>query len=203
MHILVNNAGVFCSERALTTDGFEMHFGTNHLGHFLLTNLLLDTLKASRPSRIINVSSAMQRFSRINRDDLNMEKSYNSLKAYGSSKLANVFFTRGLAKRLLGTGVTVNSADPGAVNTDILRNNRIMRALIMLVFNFFYKSAKSGAQTQIALALDPELEQVSNLYFVDCKPSTLLPHARDDDTAEWLWRESERMTQLNSVATIH
>lgn len=113
LHLLINNAGVMMCPKALTKDGFEMQIGTNHLGHFLLTNLLLDLLKASAPSRIVNVSSAGHTMSDINKDDLMSEKSYSKLKAYAQSKLANVLFSTELAKKLEGTGVTVNSLHPG------------------------------------------------------------------------------------------
>ena len=106
LDILINNAGVMACPKASTKDGFELQLGTNHLGHFLLTNLLLDRLKASTPSRVVNLSSLAHRFGTINKRDLNSEKSYNQVTAYCQSKLANVLFTRELAKRLQGTGVT-------------------------------------------------------------------------------------------------
>lgn len=114
LHILINNAGVMAiPERQITKDGFEMQIGTNHLGHFLLTNLLLDTIKASAPARIINVSSLAHTFGKINCDDIQSEKSYARWTAYGQSKLANILFSRELAKRLKGTNVNVNSLHPG------------------------------------------------------------------------------------------
>lgn len=184
---------------ALTKDGFEMQLGTNHLGHFLLTNLLLDTLKASKPSRIVNVSSNGHFFGRINREDLNMEKSYDQYQAYFRSKLCNVLFTRALAKRLLATGVTANSLHPGVVDTELLRYSSLMNCLLGIIYPILSKTPKSGAQTQLAIALDPELEQVSGRYFADCKIIKESLQARDDDTAEWLWKESEKLTQLHMV----
>lgn len=195
MHILINNAGVLGADYTITEDGVELHMGTNHFGHFLLTNLLLDTIKASAPSRIINVSSVVHKFGEINRDDLNMEKSYGKYKAYAHSKLANILFTRALAKRLTGTGVVTNSLHPGGVNTDIGRHIKIVRCLIWPFLPFF-KTPKSGAQTSIALALDPDLETVSGKYFSDCKVARESAAAQSDDTAEWLWYESERVTGL-------
>lgn len=196
MDILINNAGVaYLNPRAESVDGFEMQLAVNHLGHFLLTNLLLDTLKASMPSRIINVSSVGHRFGRINRIDLNMEKSYSSHKAYFRSKLANVLFTRSLAKRLLATGVTANSLDPGVINTKLLRHMSSI-AWLWNVVRHLVKTAKSGAQTTIALAVDPELEQVSGKYFKECHIATESERARDDELAEWLWTTSETMTGL-------
>lgn len=113
LDILINNAGVMAMPKALTKDGFEMQLGVNHLGHFLLTNLLLDILKASAPSRIIILSSLAHKYGEINRDDLNSEKSYNKYKAYSQSKLSNILMCQELARRLKGTGVTVNSVHPG------------------------------------------------------------------------------------------
>lgn len=122
LHILINNAGVMAIPKSQTKDGFEMQIGTNHMGHFLLTNLMLDLLKQSAPSRIINLSSLFHWYGRINKEDLNSEKSYWRWLAYGQSKLANILFTRELAKRLEGSGVTANSCHPGAVNTELMRD---------------------------------------------------------------------------------
>lgn len=144
LHILVNNAGVMAIPKAVTKDGFEMQIGTNHMGHFLLTNLLLDVLKQSSPSRIINVSSLFHWYGRINKEDLNSEKSYWRWIAYGQSKLANILFTRELSKRLEGTGVTVNAVHPGAVRTGLTRDVDMLSKLELnfyhfyLSINFFY-----------------------------------------------------------------
>lgn len=122
LHILINNAGVMACPKALTRDGFEMQIGTNHMGHFLLTNLLLDLLKQSSPSRIVILSSMFHWYGRINKEDLNSEKSYWRWAAYGQSKVANILFARELAKKLAGTGVTANSVHPGAVKTGLTRD---------------------------------------------------------------------------------
>jgi NAD(P)-dependent dehydrogenase (short-subunit alcohol dehydrogenase family) len=122
LHILINNAGVMAIPKSFTEDGFEMQFGTNHLGHFLLTNLLLDLLKSSAPSRIVNISSLMHKFGQIKRDDVMNEQSYSRWLNYANSKLANILFTRELVKRLEGTGVTANSVHPGVVNTDLSKD---------------------------------------------------------------------------------
>lgn len=166
LDVLINNAGVMMCPKMLTKDGFEMQLGTNHMGHFLLTNLLLDLIKKSAPSRIINVSSLAHVGGKINKEDLNSEKSYNEITAYCQSKLANVLFTRELAKRLEGTGVTANSLHPGAVNTELTRHiHPILMCLSKPFLPFFFKSPKSGAQTQIRLACDPELETTTGKYF--------------------------------------
>ncbi|XP_060655202.1 retinol dehydrogenase 13-like isoform X1 [Drosophila nasuta] len=199
LHILINNAGVMRCPRMLTKDGFEMQLGVNHIGHFLLTNLLLDVLKKSAPSRIVNVSSLAHTRGAININDLNSEKSYDEGSAYSQSKLANVLFTRELAKRLEGTGVTVNALHPGVVNTELGRH--------MKIFNTFFgrfilkgllwpllKTPKSGAQTTLYAAIDPELNGVSGLYFSDCKPKKMAPAAFDEKTGKLLWEESEKWT---------
>lgn len=181
--------------RCHTEDGFEMQMGTNHLGHFLLTNLLLDTLKASAPSRIINVSSMLHKYGQLDRDDFNMDKGYNRHKAYFNSKLANILFTRELSKRLHGTGVTVYALHPGVVNTELQRNHLLSRILLAPGMIFF-KTAKSGAQTTIALALDPAYDVISGNYYADCKVANESAAARDDGTADWLWKISEELTGL-------
>lgn len=201
LDILISNAGVMAMPKALTKDGFEMQLGVNHLGHFLLTNLLLDILKASAPSRIIVLSSLAHKYGEINRDDLNSEKSYNKYKAYSQSKLANILFTQELARRLKGTGVTVNSVHPGVVKTDLGRHlvHSYVKKLIDPFTYYFFKTAKSGAQTTIRLAVDPELGKITNQYFADCKPQQVRPSAcRNNGDAEWLWKESEKMTKLSS-----
>lgn len=166
LDVLINNAGIMMCPKMLTKDGFEMQLGTNHLGHFLLTNLLLDVLKKSSPSRIINVSSMAHTSGKLNKEDLNSEQSYGIFVAYCQSKLANVLFTRELAKRLSATSVTVNSLHPGAVRTDLQRHvNPIFKYIMTPVTGFLFKNAKSGAQTQIRLAVDPELDKVTGKYF--------------------------------------
>lgn len=180
-----------------TPEGLELHIGTNHFGHFLLTNLLLETLKASTPSRIVVVASLFHKMGKINRDDLNFKTTkYSQWSAYAQSKLANILFTRALAKRLQGTGVVVNSLCPGGVKTDITRDQNIFMKLLFFVIQFLYKTPKSGAQTSIALAVDPDLEKVSGKYFSDCKIVAESKEAQDDETAEWLWNKSEEITGL-------
>jgi len=198
LHILINNAGVMWCPKSYTKDGFEMHFGTNHLGHFLLTHLLLDLLKASSPSRIINVSSLGHKFTDIDKGDLMGDKSYGKMKAYGQSKLANILFSRELAKKLAGTGVTVNSCHPGAVKTDLARhtNEYVRKYVFEPLFSPFIKNAWEGAQTQICLAVDPDLEKVTGKYFSDCAEVTPSEHARNDETAVWLYKKSMELVKL-------
>lgn len=171
LDILINNAGIMACPKSLTEDGFEMQIGVNHMGHFLLTNLLLDMIVKSAPSRIVNVSSVAHKYGKINKDDLNSEKSYNPITAYSQSKLANVLFTRELARKLQDTGVSVYSLHPGVINTELGRHlgDSLCVALsakitkpISWVLN---KTPKAGAQTTITVAVDPDLEHVTGEYF--------------------------------------
>jgi NAD(P)-dependent dehydrogenase (short-subunit alcohol dehydrogenase family) len=204
IHILINNAGVMMCPYSKTKDGFEMQFGVNHLGHFLLTSLLLDRLKQDAPSRIINVSSLAHEYGAMNFDDLMSEKSYNRFSAYSQSKLANVLFSRELAKRLEGTSVTVCSLHPGSVRTELARHvtsSLWLGIVYVLAYPFFMISSKSawqGAQTNIYCAVAEELEGVSGLYYSDCAEKKLKPHALDDAVAKKLWEVSEQLTEVNS-----
>ncbi|MBN3277866.1 RDH13 dehydrogenase, partial [Polyodon spathula] len=170
LDLLINNAGIMMCPKWKTEDGFEMQFGVNHLGHFLLTNSLLDLLKKSSPSRIINVSSLAHEKGQIHFDDINLDKDYDPYKSYRQSKLANVLFTRELAHRLQGAGVTANSLHPGVVNTALGRHisptialwKRIIFAPFILLL---LKTPWQGAQTTIHCAVAEELEHTSGLYF--------------------------------------
>ncbi|XP_062133064.1 retinol dehydrogenase 13-like [Drosophila sulfurigaster albostrigata] len=204
LDILINNAGVMRCPRSLTKDGFEMQIGVNHLGHFLLTNLMLDLLKKSRPSRIVVVSSLAHTRGEINIGDLNSELSYDEGKAYSQSKLANVLFTQELAKRLDGTGVTVNALHPGIVDTELFRHmgfftNFFAGLFVKPLFWPFVKTPKSGAQTSLYVALDPELASVSGKYFSDCQITEAAPAAQDVTIAKWLWAVSEKWTRSEVI----
>ncbi|XP_023177894.2 retinol dehydrogenase 13-like isoform X2 [Drosophila hydei] len=204
LHILINNAGVMRCPRMLTKDGFEMQLGVNHMGHFLLTNLLLDLLKKGAPSRIVNVSSLAHTRGSININDLNSEQSYSEGDAYSQSKLANVLFTRELAKRLKGSGVTVNALHPGVVDTELGRHMKILngafgRIVLRTLLWPLLKTPKSGAQTSLYAALDPDLENVTGVYFSDCKEKQVAPAATDDKTGKLLWEESEKWTHLKKL----
>ncbi|XP_078593315.1 retinol dehydrogenase 14-like isoform X1 [Branchiostoma floridae x Branchiostoma japonicum] len=204
LDILINNAAVSACPKWVTEDGFERQFATNHLGHFLLTNLLLDLLKTSAPSRVIVVSAVLYKRGKINFDDINGEKSYSPHGAYCQSMLASVLFMRELAKRLEGTGVTANALHPGVVSTELSRNFSTTLGWIMLLLGPFFtawvylfaKTAKQGAQTTVRLAVDKELETTSGAYFSDCKPHELAPVGKDDVTARKLWQVSEEMVGL-------
>jgi NAD(P)-dependent dehydrogenase (short-subunit alcohol dehydrogenase family) len=198
LHILINNAGVMACPKSQTTDGFEMHMGTNHLGHFLLTNLLLDLVKAASPSRIVVVSSEGHKLSDINRDDFMSEKSYSRFKAYGQSKLANILFANQLASKIEGSGVTVNSCHPGVVKTELGRHmsENLRKYLIEPLFGAFFKTPWEGAQTQLFLALDPELDNVTGKYFTNCTEKIPSVPARSHETAEWLWNKSLQLMNM-------
>ncbi|NXG01727.1 RDH12 dehydrogenase, partial [Sakesphorus luctuosus] len=197
LHILINNAGVMLCPYSKTADGFEMHLGVNHLGHFLLTFLLLERLKQSAPARIVNVSSLAHHGGRIRFHDLHGEKNYNRGLAYCHSKLANVLFTRELARRLqgkllyfaIGTKVTANALHPGSVHSELVRHSFVMTWL-WKIFSFFLKTPWEGAQTSIYCAVAEELDSVTGQYFSDCQPAYVSPRGRDDETARKLWSVS-------------
>lgn len=196
LHILLNNAGVMVCPFGKTADGFEMQIGVNHMGHFLLTYLLLDLIKKSAPARIINVSSMAHLFGSINLEDINSEKSYDKKAAYAQSKLANVLFTRSLAKRLEGTDVTAYSLHPGVVQTDLWRHLSGPQQFVMKVVSPFTKSSIQGAQTSIYCAVEPSLEKESGGYYSDCAPAKCSAKAEDDDLAQKLWELSCRMLSI-------
>ncbi|XP_063231591.1 retinol dehydrogenase 13-like isoform X2 [Bacillus rossius redtenbacheri] len=203
LNILINNAGVMWCPQSKTEDGIEMQLGVNHMGHFLLTNLLLDRLKAGAPSRIVNVSSIAHERGSINVEDLNSEKEYSKQKAYSQSKLANVLFTRELAKRLQGSGITVTAVHPGIVDTELIRHMGFFNSTFSSIFLrplmwMFIKSPKQGAQTSLYAALDESLQKVSGKYFSDCAEKEPAPQATDDSMAQWLWKVSEKWTRLGA-----
>jgi NAD(P)-dependent dehydrogenase (short-subunit alcohol dehydrogenase family) len=197
LDVLVNNAGGFFLWRQESVDGIEMTFALNHLGYFLLTSLLLDTILASAPARIINVSSGSHLRAKIHFDDLQFRRIYIGPKAYGQSKLANVFFTYELARRLNGTGVTVNALHPGFVATNIGSNNGwVVRALRPLM-NLRALSVEEGAETVIYLATSPEVEGVTGKYYFRCNAVPSSAYSYDVAVAQRLWRVSEGMTGLS------
>ncbi|XP_059191968.1 retinol dehydrogenase 11-like isoform X1 [Centropristis striata] len=238
LDILINNAGIMSCPKWQTAEGFEMQFGVNHLGHFLLTSCLLDLLKKSAPSRIVNVSSlahekgaVFQNLSfflnltsrdvilsvlfnikyhdfeycfhstgEIYFDDIHLDKDYNHWKSYAQSKLANVLFTRELANRLQGTGVTTYSLHPGVIRTELGRHlwprTPLWKKVIYTPFMFFIKSPTEGAQTTIYCAVEESLQNESGLYYSDCAPKTAAPQGLDDEAAKKLWDISASMVGL-------
>lgn len=195
LDVLLNNAGVFPPKQRFTDDGFEMQFGVNHLSHFLLTNLLLDCLKASAPSRVISVSSMLHKKGEIDFDSIKGYKKYNSQAAYNGSKLANVVFAVELAKRLEGSGVTSNVLHPGAVSTDIIRD---LPWIIRKVIGLIFISPEKGALTHIMLASDPALSETSGKYYNQCEPEDYSSQADDDALRKKLWDLSVELTGVGA-----
>jgi NAD(P)-dependent dehydrogenase (short-subunit alcohol dehydrogenase family) len=204
LHVLLNNAGGTFTTRQVSVDGIEMTFALNHLAYFLLTNLLLDRMIASAPARIINVSSDAHSGGKIDFDNLQGERSYSSFGPYGNSKLANILFTNELARRLEGTGVTVNALHPGLTSTGFGKNNpgflmKIMGAVIPLIA----RSPEKGADTSIYLASSPEVQGITGKYFVDCKVTQPAPQAADNAVAKKLWDVSAEMVHLADAVPMY
>src|SRR6266480_425905 len=199
LHVLINNAGAGAAftGRRETVDGLEMTFAVNYLAPFLLTNLLLDVLKASAPARIVNVSSASHKSGYIQMDDLQGEKHNRSMRAYPQSKLAIVLFTYELARRLQGTGVTANCLDPGFVATNIGQTGASLpvRLLIKLIGSFG-TSPEKGAKTSIYLASSPEVEGVTGKYFVKSLPKRSAAISYDESLQRQLWEQSAKLVNL-------
>ena len=198
LHVLVNNAGALFIHRRLTVDGYEMTFALNHLNYFLLTDLLLDILKESAPARIVNVASGSHLGASLDLDNLQGEKHFHGMQTYGQSKLANILFTYELARRLEGTGVTVNALHPGSVATGFARNNGFFYNYGTKVAGLFLRKPEQGAQTSIYLASSPEVEGVTGKYFFDCQPVNLSPLSHDRALAEKLWQVSLELTRKAS-----
>lgn len=199
LDILINNAGVGALVDDRTSDGFNMCFGVNHLGHFLLTSLLLQRLKECSPSRIVVVASKMYLVGKLDFSALYQEKKgYAQLFAsYSDSKLCNILFVRELANKLEGTNVTCYSVHPGLVDTEIFRYFKFwIRVLLFPFAKLFYRDAENGAQTSIYCAVQEGIEQFSGQYFADCHVQEVAAHARDDAVAKKLWEVSERLAGL-------
>jgi NAD(P)-dependent dehydrogenase (short-subunit alcohol dehydrogenase family) len=193
LHVLLNNAGGFFLQRQLSVDGIEMTFALNHLAYVLLTDLLLDTIKASAPARIINVSSGAHTSGKIEFDNLQGERDYRP-RAYDNSKLANILFTMELARRLEGTGVTVNALHPGFVATGFAKNNgKVIAAIISLLAPLVARSPAKGAETSIYLASSPSVELITGEYFYDSHVISAAPQATDMGVARKLWEVSAEM----------
>ncbi len=193
LHLLINNAGTWEVKREESEDGIEMNFAVNHLAPFLLTYLLLDMIKASAPARIVNVSSSAHKQAKMNLEDPEGKKNWSSLKSYAQGKLANIFFTRKLARDLEGTGVTANCLHPGVVQTHLFDK---MPRFFRKIFGLFMISAEKGAETSIFLATSPEVEGVSGKYFVKKKETKTTRHAHDIEVAERLWEISKEYCNL-------
>jgi NAD(P)-dependent dehydrogenase (short-subunit alcohol dehydrogenase family) len=195
--VLVNNAGVVLTERRETVDGFESTFAINHLGPFLLTELLLDRIKASAPARIVNVASTAHRGARtgLDFDDLQATKGYRGMRVYGASKLANIMFTKELARRLAGTGVTVNAVHPGTVRTGYGRDGDSggLLKVGLAIGSRFFLSPEKGADTSVYLASSPDVAGVTGEYFIKRKVKKPSAAALDADAARQLWDVSQQL----------
>ena len=191
LDVLVNNVGGFSAHRHTTADGLEHTFALNHLAPFLLTDLLLDRLKASAPARVVTVSSGVQSTGRIEFDDLQGARNYSGQRAYSQSKLANIMFTNELARRLKGTGVTATSLHPGVVRTNFGAEDQAwLFAVIGPVLRPLLKTPAEGAQTSIYLASSPEVNGVTGQFFAKRKPRTANKAADDIDMTARLWKVS-------------
>jgi NAD(P)-dependent dehydrogenase (short-subunit alcohol dehydrogenase family) len=188
LDVLINNAGVYMKERQLTEDGLEMTFAVNHLSHFLLTYLLLDLLKKSSPSRIINISSIAHQSGSVDFDNLQGEKKFSSYGAYALSKLANILFTYKLAEKLKNTGVTVNCLHPGVINTKLLRAG----------FGFGGASLDVGAETPVYLAISLEVENITGRYFVKKKETKSSTITYDIKIRKKFWEISEKLAGIGT-----
>jgi len=198
LDVLVNNAGGGARRREITVDGLERTFAVNHLAPFLLTNLLLERLKASSAGRVVTVSSMAHRGGKLDFDDLNWERrKYSTLGAYSASKLANILFTTELARRLGGSTVTANSLHPGVVATNIFNNSMgVTGRIFTVLFRPFLLSPAKGALTSIYLASSPEVANVTGKFFDKCRETPTAPAAQDAAAASRLWEISERLTGL-------
>jgi retinol dehydrogenase-12 len=194
--VLVNNAGLVLGERRITPDGLEYVFALNHLAPFLLTSLLLPQLTASAPARIVTVASDAHSAARLDLSDPNLEHGWDSWRSYANSKLANILFTRELARRLDGTGVTANCAHPGVVRTGFGRESRPLLKLGITIARPFMLSPERGADTIVYLASSPDVAGQTGGYYVKRQRREPSAAARDDTVARELWELSEKMTGL-------
>lgn len=197
LDVLLNNAGLYLPKEQYSPDGIELTFATNHLGPFLLTNLLLNLLRKGTAARVITVSSEAHRWDQgFILDELVQPRSYNGMKAYGASKLGNILFARELADRLANDGITSNSLHPGAVKTNFGQSASNFQGLIFNLMRPFFISPEKGAETSIYLASAPEITNVTGLYFAKCRPKTPSAAAQSKYNATELWALSEQATQL-------
>jgi NAD(P)-dependent dehydrogenase (short-subunit alcohol dehydrogenase family) len=201
LHVLLNNAGVVMLKRTPTVDGIETTLAVNHLAPFLLTNLLLGRMIESAPARIVNVASDAHRLKgvRMRFDDLQGEHEYKVVRIYGQSKLANILFTRELARRIEGTGVTANCLHPGMVATRLGGNNGLFARTVLVLLRPFSLKPEQGAETSVYLCASPDVERTNGKYFAAKKERRPSRAACDDEAASMLWDISEAMTGLSAV----
>lgn len=197
LDILLNNAGIMNRERNITEDGLEEVFSVNHLAYFTFTLMLIDKLKNTEGSRVVNVASGAHQFVKeMNFGDLQSEKVFKPMQVYGQSKLANILFTKSLANKLADHGVTVNCLHPGFVSTGIGSNNKGIWNILMSLARPFARKTDKGAETSVYLCSSPEVKDISGEYFVDCKIEKVSDAAKSSDQADKLWKISSELTGL-------
>jgi retinol dehydrogenase 12 len=197
--VLINNAAIIPRTRLMSQDGYELQFAVNHLAPFLLTNLLLEALHEDAPARIVNVSSHAHYRSRLGFDDLQCERGYKAGAVYARTKLANVLFTRELARRLDPTEVTANALHPGVVATGLLADLVGLPTWMGWLFRPLVSGATTGARTSVFLATSPDVDGVTGQYFAKCRPKTPSRTARDDELARHLWDLSASLVGLGAT----
>jgi NAD(P)-dependent dehydrogenase (short-subunit alcohol dehydrogenase family) len=195
VHVLINNAGGMLSKRTVTVDGLETTWAANYVGPFLLTRLLLDRLKASAPARIVNVGSVVHKVGKLNFNDLQGERHYSGTSAYGQAKLAVIMSSYDLARRLEGTGVTVNVLHPGGVQNDYFGQGVFAKLLKLVLL-----TPEQGAQTSIYLATSPDVESISGKYFTKSKVATSSKRSHDEEMQKRLWDVTEDMIEEKGVS---
>ena len=197
LDILLNNAGIMNRKRNITEDGLEEVFSVNHLAYFTFTLMLIDKLKSTEGSRVVNVASGAHQFVKeMNFGDLQSEKVFKPMQVYGQSKLANILFTKSLANKLADHGVTVNCLHPGFVSTGIGSNNKGIWNILMSLARPFARKTDKGAETSVYLCSSPEVKDISGEYFVDCKIEKVSDAAKSSDQADKLWKISSELTGL-------
>lgn len=193
LHVLLNNAGATHMRRSVTVDGLETTFAVNHVGYVLLTRELVPVLMSSYPARVVNVASDAHKSAKLDLDDLQYERRrYSGFRAYADSKLGNLLFTQAMARRLDGTGVTVNAVHPGGVATGFAGNNRVV-GLVWRLFKPFLRTPEAGARGAIFLCTSPKVEDVTGTYWMDDREHPASAAAQDVDLAERLWSATSRV----------
>jgi NAD(P)-dependent dehydrogenase (short-subunit alcohol dehydrogenase family) len=196
--VLINNAGAIFASRGLTEDGLESTFALNHMAYFVVTEGLRERLLASAPARIVNTASAAHQGHMLELGDLQLARGFDAMKAYGRSKLCNIFFTRELARRLQGTGVTANCLHPGFVATRIGDESGGLYSRFAWLAKLFAISPEKGAETMVYLASSPDVTETTGEYFYKCRPIKPSPAAQDDRTASLLWKRSAAIAGLKA-----
>jgi NAD(P)-dependent dehydrogenase (short-subunit alcohol dehydrogenase family) len=197
--VLINNAGNVFGQRALTEDGLERTFATNHVAYFVLTHVLCERLIAAAPARVVNTASAAHLGRSLHFDDLQCANGYRPQVVYGRSKLCNILFTRELSRRLAGTRVTANCLHPGFVTTNLGQRDGGIFGIMVRIAMLFAGRPERGANTMVYLASSPAVADVSGGYFADCRPLTPSPQAQDDASAARLWSETARLAGIAAL----